>query len=142
MVYDDRLLTKSTDRKWGYIMAKLIEWTDKVAKFEMDLTVGDTPKSQVEYKISVTLDCNADWEVVRGFIAGGQSGRVAMQATLRTLDKPVLERLTREGLKINIADVKKKEAYLSDKDRAEIVRRYILSLPEHLRKDAIKGLAG
>lgn len=120
--------------------SKQITWTGQVASFDMELTVGDTPSTSRVYTIAVKLDCNASFEVTRQYIAGGQSGRVSMQATMRTLDREVLEELETTGLTINIARIKDKAAYLSETAQLAILRRTIMSWPEHLRGNLLKEL--
>jgi len=112
-------------------MSKM-SWTGKKAYFDMTVKGGGLPDN-FEVTIPTVLDCDADFEVVKDFIAGGQSGRVAMQVKLRSLGTDALKQLQSTGLRIHIRDIKDVDAYLSPEIRqAKVIKA---------AKSAIEGLS-
>jgi hypothetical protein len=112
-------------------------WLGRRASFTMTLTLDD----KTEYNIAVELDCNAPFEVMQQYVAGGQSGRVAMQAVMRTLERSVLGRLQRDGLKIKIGEIKDRNAYLSPEDKAKAAEVTLRNIIANLTPEQAKAMA-
>jgi len=119
---------------------KTIRWEGLEANFTMEVSVGDSPNTTTTYVIEVTMDCDVDFKKYRDYLVGGQSARVAMQATMRTLDKSTLERLEQEGLRIRVSDIKNRDAYLTDEDKLNTLAEFLKGLDPELRKAALAKL--
>jgi hypothetical protein len=113
------------------------QWQGRHAIFTMDLTLED----KTVYTIKVDLDCNAPFEVMQQYVAGGQSGRVTMQQTMRTLERSVLARLQREGLKIKVGELRDRNAYLAPEDKARAAEVTLRNIIANLTPEQAKAMA-
>ena len=110
------------------------------ACFTMSLKGGDLPKD-FECEIDVEISFKgAQFVDYRDFIVGGSSGRVTLQSMLRKQPMSLINRIIETGLEIHVKQLNDPNALLLPEDRAAIVVRYIESLPDDVRDQALKDL--
>ena len=97
-------MAKSNEIKWAHVNG------DLVAEFTMTVSGGDLPRGY-EADIPVVLNLGRSLDAVKEFVAGGQSARVTMQGVLRKFTQGELSTLVTKGVKVNVVDVRKPDAY-------------------------------
>jgi len=90
-----------------------MNWEGKVCKIRNMSVKGGRLPDGFEVKLDIDLDCDASWEAIRDFVAGGSSARVVMQSTLRGLETQALRDMATKVVKVHVSDIRDPDAFLS-----------------------------
>ena len=105
------------------------------AVFKMKISGGNLRKGFEQY-ITVYMSFS-DWsfDTLKDFVAGGQSARVTLAKNLRdNASESQINRLAEKGLYVHHTMVGDKSIYEAPEDRADMLMKFLKSLPEAEQK--------